>query len=380
MHSKTRSLGERNDVPPTASSLADPSVHGGEVFEIARLRGLNAKRIVDFSANINPLGPPSLALRHVKNATWMIPYYPDISYCDFRKAAAEYSGVPTSENVIEGSGSTELIYLFAEYCVREGDKVLIPIPTFGEYERAVRSRGGLPIYVPSQREFALDVHRLADELDSGCKAVFLSSPNNPSSKTVTKRDLLRLVELASNRNVHVFLDETFVEFTEDGTGLPPRVEEFPNLFVARSLTKIFALAGLRIGYGLASRKLIEQLRGAKMPWSVNILAQEAAIAALRDKSYLRRSRRLIAKEREFLYSGLAKIKRLTPFRPEANFVLSRITQGLTARELKSSLLDRSILIRDCSSFRGLQDNYFRISVKLRKENRLLLSVLREVLD
>ena len=312
---------------------------------------------------------------------WMIPCYPDISYHDFRHAAAEYAGVPTFENVIEGSGSTELIYRFAELFVREGDKVLIPVPTFGEYERAVRNNGGLPVCIPCKGKFRIDMDGLAGELDRGSKAVFLSSPNNPTSKTIAKRDLLKLIELASDRNAHVFLDETFIEFTEDGDpGLSSHIEEFPNLFVARSLTKIFALPGLRIGYGLASRKLTRKLRNAKMPWSVNVLAEQAAIAALHDKPYLEKSRKLIAKEKDFIYSQLRKIQGLAPFRPETNFILLRITRGLTARELKSSLLNKSILIRDCSSFAGLNGNYFRVSVKLRKQNRLLLSSLREVLN
>ena len=381
MRSKKSPAGERNDVSPTGKSLIDPSVHGGEVFEIARLRGLNPRDIVDFSSNVNPLGPPSQAMKCLKNAIWRIPYYPDVSYHDFRKAAAEYAGVPTSENVIEGSGSTELIHLFAELFVREGDRVLIPVPAFGEYERAVRNRAGSPVYVAGKRDFTVDADRLADELDQGCKAVFLCSPNNPSSKTIAKRDLLKLVELACNRNVHVFLDETFIEFTQEPeSSLSPHIEEFPNLFVARSLTKIFALTGLRIGYGLASRRLARQLRRAKMPWSVNVLAQEAAIAAFHDKLYLEKSRKLIAKERDFLYSELKAIHGLTPFRPEANFVLLRITRGLTTKQLKSSLLNKYILIRDCSSFRGLRGNYFRISVKLRKQNRLLLSTLKDVFN
>jgi len=368
-------------VSPATKSSVDPSVHGGEVFEITRQHELNARELLDFSSSVNPLGPPSLAMKGLRNAMWMIPYYPDISYHDFRNAAAEYAGVPTSENVIEGSGSTELIYLFAELFVREGDKVLIPTPTFGEYERAVRNRGGLPVYLPCKREFTIDADGFADKLDRRCKAVFLSTPNNPTSKTIATRDLLKLVESASNTNARVFLDETFIEFTEDGDpGLSHRIEEFPNLFVARSLTKIFALTGLRIGYGLASRKLTKQLRKAKMPWSVGVLAQQAAIAAFHDRSYLERSRRLIAKERNFLYSELRKIKGVTPFRPEANFVLSQITGGLTAKELKSSLVNKSILIRDCSSFAGLNENYFRVAVKLRKQNRQLLSTLREALN
>jgi threonine-phosphate decarboxylase len=198
---------------------------------------------------------------------------------------------------------------------------------------------------------------------------------------IAKRELLKLVELACNRNAHVFLDQTFIEFTDEpDSSLSSHVEEFPNLFVARSLTKTFALTGLRIGYGLASRRLTSQLRRVKMPWSVNVLAQEAAIAALRDKPYLEKSRKLIARERDFLYSELKTIHGLTPFRPEANFILLRITRGLTAKQLKTSLLDKHILIRDCSSFRGLRDNYFRIAVKLRNQNRHLLSTLKDVFN
>lgn len=368
-------------MPPTPNNFVDPSVHGGEVFKIARQRRLNARDLLDFSSSINPLGPSPLAMKALTNAMWMIPYYPDISYHDFRRAAAEYAGVPTFENVIEGSGSTELIYRFAELSVREGDKILIPIPTFGEYERAVRNNGGLPVCLPCKGKFAIDMDGLADELARGCKAVFLSSPNNPTSKTIAKSDLLKLIESASDRNTYVFLDETFIEFTEGGDpGLSGRIEEFPNLFVARSLTKIFALAGLRVGYGLASRKLTKQLRAAKMPWSVSVLAQQAAIAALHDRPHLETSRKLVAKERDFLYSELRKIQGLASFRPETNFILLRITRGPTAKELKSSLLNKSILIRDCSSFAGLNEDYFRVSVKLRNQNRLLLSALREVLN
>lgn len=363
------------------SSLAEPCVHGGEVFEVARVNRIDPRNILDFSSNINPLGPPSSALKRLKKAMWMIPHYPDSSYYDFRKAAAEYVGLPTIENVIEGNGSTELIYLFAELFVREGDRALIPVPTFGEYERAVRSRGGSPVFLECEPKFMVSVDSVADQLDKGCKTLFLSNPNNPSSKTISTKDLIKLIDLAFNRDVHVFLDETFIEFIENHEcGLSSRVQEFPNLFIIRSLTKIFALTGLRVGYGLASRKLAEQLKRGKMPWSLNILAQEAGIAALRDDLYLERSRKVIANERNFLYSGLKKVPGLTAFRPEANFVLLRISHGWTAQELKAALLDKRILIRDCSSFEGLGKDYFRVSVKLRKQNTLLLSALKEVLS
>jgi len=369
-------------VPTSAAySLPDQATHGGEIFEVARRLKVDPKEILDFSSNINPLGPPLVAIRCIQESIWLVPHYPDISYYTFRKAAAEYVGLPSPENVVEGNGSTELIYLFADVSLREGDKAIIPVPSFGEYQRAVLRRGGRLFTVPCRKDFGVDMEGVAGALAEGCKALFLSNPSNPSSRTIPKKDLLRTIELAYDRGVPVLLDETFIEFTDDhGLSLSNRVNEFPNLFVLRSLTKTFALTGLRIGYGLASQKFAERLRKAKLPWSVNVLAQEAGIAALNDSDYLERSKKLIAKEREFLYSELKTIEGLNPVRPEANFVLVNLAKGNTAKELKSSLLRKRILIRDCSSFEGLNGSYFRVCVRLRNQNATLLSALREAIS
>jgi len=354
-------------------------VHGGDVFELARLHHIDPQEIVDFSSNVNPLGPPSSALERLGEATWMVSRYPDPSYHEFRRAVAGYAGSPP-EGVIEGNGATELIYLFAEAFVKEGDRILVPVPSFGEYERAARARGGAPVFVPPARGLEVDVGRVAEEMSKGCAAVFLSSPNNPTSRTIPEKDLLGLLELASETGTPVCLDEAFVEFTDSPAGLSARVGEFPNLLVVRSLTKIFGLPGLRVGYGLSSEETADRLRAAKMPWSLNALAQEAAIAALGDEAFLRRSRAVVSEERGFLYEGLKKIPRLEVLRPEANFILARISDGLSASVLKSILLKRRILIRDCSSFLGLGNGYFRVAVKLREDNVKLLSALGEVFD
>ncbi|MDG7045004.1 MAG: aminotransferase class I/II-fold pyridoxal phosphate-dependent enzyme [Nitrososphaerota archaeon] len=364
------------------NSQVSQNAHGGEVFKVARQLGLDPYKIIDFSSSINPLGPPSSAVQRMKNAIRMIPHYPDITYYDFRKAVAKYVGILDPESVIEGNGSTELIYLFAELSLREGEKALIPVPAFSEYERAVRRRGGIPTHIGCRSDFTVDTKRVMDELGGRYKALFLSSPGNPSSKIIPVKDIFKIIERASELNVRVLLDETFIEFIDgnDELGILGRINEFPNLFVIRSLTKAFALAGLRIGYGLASRKFISLMKSIKIPWSVNILAQEASIAAMNDRAYLKRTKKLITRERYFLFTELEAIRALAPVEPEANFILVKLSGGHTAKELKSSLLKGNhILIRDCSSFLSLNESYFRISIKLRKENLALLSALKEAL-
>jgi len=360
---------------------SDDCVHGGEVWTIARERGLDPSKILDFSSNVNPLGPPSSSINRIKENLWKVPYYPDRSYNNFRNQVAEYLGLDTIDNVVEGSGSTELIQLFAELLISEGDKVVIPVPTYGEYERIVRIRRGIPVLIRSTRTFGLDIDRIKQELGNDCKAIILCNPNNPTSTILKRNDLISILNLASEKGVFVLIDESFVEFAEEAEiSVSLQVKEFANLFIIRSMTKFYALPGLRIGYGIAPLKLADRFRRIKMPWSLNSLAAEAGISALQDLKYMQKTRELISEERRYLYSGLKEIHGLTVFEPKANFILVRIQKGMTAEKLKESLLDRySILIRDCSSFTGLGREYFRVCVRLRNENSLLLSGLRTIM-
>jgi threonine-phosphate decarboxylase len=362
-----------------AGELVEPTPHGGEVFRVGREHGFHPRQILDFSSSINPLGPPPSAIHELKESLWKIPIYPDNNYHDFRSAVTEYLGLSSTENVVEGNGSTELIYLFASLFAGK-ERAIIPLPTFEEYERAILINGGIPVHISYEENFGIAIDRILNAIDNNSGVLFLCNPNNPTSLTIPKRKLLRLIERASEKDVKVLLDETFVEFVEEGeVSLSSRVEEFPNLFIIRSLTKFFALPGLRIGYGLASRKTAERFRSAKMPWSVNALAQDAAIAALHDLPYIQKSRKVVTRERDYLYSKLKQVKSLAPFKPEANFILSRILGGMDASELQRELLGKRVLIRDCSSFKGLGKEYFRVSVKLTKQNAFLISALKEAL-
>lgn len=361
---------------------SDDCVHGGEVWAIARERGLDPTKIIDFSSNVNPLGPPSSSIKRIKEILWKIPYYPDRSYNNFRNQVAEHLGLDSIDNVVEGSGSTELIQLFAELLINEGDRVVIPVPTYGEYERIVRIRRGTPVLIPSTLTFGLDIDRIKQELGNDCKAIILCNPNNPTSTIIHRNDLISIINLAHDKDVFALVDESFVEFADEAEiSLSSQVEEFANLFIIRSMTKFYALPGLRIGYGIAPVKLADRFRKVKMPWTLNSLAEEAGISAIHDLKYVKKTRELISEERRYLYSGLKEIRGLTVFEPGANFILVRLQKGMSAEKIKKSLLDRySILIRDCSSFTGLGSEYFRVCVRLRNENSSLLSALKTIMD
>ena len=356
-------------------------VHGGDVWTVSRRLGLDPSKILDFSSNINPMGPPPSSVKSIKDNLWKIQHYPDNLYSNFRRQVAKYLELDTIDNIVEGSGSTELIQLFADLLIGKGDKVIISVPTYGEYERVVRARGGAPVYVYAKSNFEMNINRIMEELEKDCKALMLCNPNNPTSTIIQRKDLVRIMQIAHDKEVFVLVDESFVEFVEEAKiSLSPYIEDFSNLFIIRSLTKFYALPGLRVGYGLAPAKLADRLRKVKMPWSLNSMAEEAGISALQDFKYVKKTKELIPKERRYLYSGLKEIRGVTVFKPEANFILLRILNGMTAANLKGSLLDKySILIRDCSSFTGLGKDYFRVCVRLRNDNSSLLSAIKAII-
>ena len=264
-----------------------PCVHGGEVWKAMNMYGLKREEILDFSANVNPLGPSPLVLESIKNNLAYISYYPDSDCNLLREAIANYLGGINKDNVVLGNGSTELIHLFAEVFIERDDLALIPAPTFGEYEKAVRKMGGRPKHIRLGRDFHIDLAAFLREME-GAKIVFLCNPNNPTSMLMSRKSLLKIVEKAFEGETLVFLDESFIEFVNEKKrfSLVSEVENYPNLFVLRSFTKIFGLAGLRVGYGVAHSEVANLLFRTKVPWNINCLAQAAAIAALNDDEYL----------------------------------------------------------------------------------------------
>ena len=359
-----------------------PCVHGGKVWEAEKKTNLTREEIVDFSSNVNPLGSSQKALEAIRNNLGQIPVYPDSTSAPLREAIANGFEEISLNNVVVGNGSTELIYLFVEAFLEKGEVALIPAPTFGEYENAVRKTGGEPRHINLPRDFCIEPNVFTRDMKDA-KIAFLCNPNNPTSILTPYDTLIEIIEEALEEDVLLFLDEDFLDFVDEEkqVSLVGEIKEYPNLFVLRSFTKVFGLTGLRIGYGIASEETARILSNAKIPWNVNCLAQVAALAALTDVEHLKKSRELVRTERAYLTRELMRINSFKPYPADANFILIDIKEsGFTAAQLKKKMLKQGILIRDCSSFRGLDDYHIRVAVKTRQENERLLETFTKVVE
>lgn len=355
-----------------------PRVHGGNVWGAADDSAIRSGELIDFSSNVSPLGPSRRVLGAIRDSLWKLSFYPQTDADSLRETiAGQHMGL-TFKNVIVGNGSSELIHLFADVFVQKGTFAILPIPAFGEYESAVLWAGGEVKDIEPKGNFKIDTEAILNHIQDNSN-VLICNPNNPTGTLTDSHDLREIIDVAAEHRALVLLDEAFMDFVRDqeNYSLANEVREYNNLFVLRSLTKFHSLAGLRIGYGLASEEIIELLHRAKVPWNVNCLAQAAAEAALTDRKHAERVRELTFRERNFVLGRLKKNRALRVHDSAANFILidTRGT-GLTGRRLSEKALMKGLMIRDCSSFRGLDEYYIRIAIKTRGQNLALLRFLK----
>lgn len=356
--------------------------HGGNVYRLARQYGLNIDEIVDFSASVSPLGVPESVMQAIKDSLGNIAHYPDPACQVFRQAAAVESGVD-SENIIAGNGAAELIYLIIR--MRRPRLALLPVPTFSEYGHAVSSAGGRLSYVelqPEDNHFLFPVDEFCQAMP-GADLAFICNPNNPTGTLLDNTESREILEAGRDHGCFVVADEAYLDFVKDGSdySLVKQVSEFDNLLIIRSLTKAYALPGLRIGYAIGNKALIHKMNMLRDPWSVNALAQAAGAAALQDRDYRTRLQAMVWEERQFVYDEIEKFPGLKPYLPTANYMLvDTSATGFTAGYLQENLARNGLLIRDCSSFKGLGRYYFRIAIRTRAENARLIRALSEILQ
>jgi threonine-phosphate decarboxylase len=332
----------------------------------------NSSRLLDFSSNVNPFGFPSKVKNIFKDLS-QISVYPDPNSNELRTHLQKYTGI-TKNQIIVGNGAMEIIYNYCNAFLRK-KKVLIPIPTFSEYESAAKLNGAT-FYFFKTMDLNKNLSEFQDMI-SKKNCMFLCNPNNPTGVLIKRKNMLKILESAHNESVMVFLDECFIELVPSGEeSVISYLNEFDNLFILRSLTKSFGLAGLRIGYGLGNKKMIEILQKVKIPWNVSTIAQMSSIEALSDKSHLSKTLDLIKKESEFLINSISRIKGFTCYNSNTNFIL--IKSKIKSNQIQNRLLKKNILVRDCSTFRGLGNNFIRIAVKTHKENLKLIQALRKL--
>lgn len=356
-------------------------IHGGNIFEVSRQYRIDPNKLIDFSASINPLGLSKKAEKKLKESLRKVVHYPDDEAFILKATLAEYHGLP-EEYFLIGAGSTEFIYALPQ--VLEIGRPLIVTPTFSEYENGLESSRGSKAqihYFETQEEdgFELWVESLISVLASGYDAFYLCNPNNPTGVLTERADLLKILAITEAEKVWFILDEAFIDFAEKES-LKREVLSSQRLIILRSLTKFFALPGLRVGYLIAHPQIIYELKKKREPWRVNVLAQIAAAESLNDKNYIKKTNELIGKERERLAEGLRAIPGFIPYPGKANFLLVQIHPclRLAAGELKEKLISEGILIRDCQSFHHLGPFFFRIAVRSPVENNLLLQALRRI--
>ncbi|MCD6568162.1 MAG: histidinol-phosphate aminotransferase family protein [Dehalococcoidia bacterium] len=332
--------------------------------------GIAPHEVLDFSANLNPFGPPAGVMEAVSGAD--IVHYPDSRATRLRRSLSGKLGVG-EDNVIVSSGSSELIRLAALAYFDEGSEVLIIEPTFGEYEVACRIAGASVIkeQLAAENAFHLDVDGTAGLIQRHCpRGVFLANPNNPSGRYISEAEFGKILAVAGDSLL--ILDEAYINFVENRWSAL-RFIGGNNLLVLRSMTKDYAMAGLRLGYGVAGVEIIDSLRRICPPWNVNAVAQAAGIAALESGEYLEDCRTRLGRARDYLVVELSRLG-LPPLPSETNFFLVEVGDAAAFRR---SLLEQKILVRDCTSF-GLP-RHVRIAPRALPECEKLIAAIEEIL-
>ncbi|MDR3577902.1 MAG: histidinol-phosphate transaminase [Anaerolineaceae bacterium] len=339
--------------------------HGGiDPAELKRLN-LSAGQLVDFSVNSNPFGPSARVLEALRQVD--IASYPDRSCSALTQQLAGLNGLP-EQNILIGNGTAELIWLAAQAFLKPEDKVIICGPTFGEYRRAAAALQAEIIEIGGQEpDFIFPLPRLLDEIQRlHPRLLFLCNPNNPTGRCLPAHTVAELLNVCGSHTILV-LDQAYQAFV-NGSFFSPAVGQ--NCLVLRSMTKDFALAGLRLGYALGDVHLIERLKSFQPAWSVNAFAQAAGAAALSDLDYYQHTLAQLRQLQVPFFSDLKSIGcRLLP--SDVHFALIRL--AYPARDLRLKLLQSAIQVRDCASF-GLPQ-YIRISTRLPADNHKLLDAL-----
>jgi threonine-phosphate decarboxylase len=341
--------------------------HGGRALAFARARNIDFRDVLDFSANINPLGPSPRAIDALRKSLDSIQVYPDEAADQLTKRLAAELRLPQS-HILAGNGATDLLYFWLR-TMRPRTATLI-VPTFSEYRRALQSLNVEvePIRLSPENHFDLPMIRPATDV------VIVTNPNNPTGAYAPPEVMREWLEQVP-QSTHVLLDEAFVDFAAQPS-LTRDINRFANLWVLRSMTKFHAIPGLRLGYLVG--KGIAELARFREPWQVNNLAEIAGLASLDDREHAEATMQYMHRERIWLWKQLQALRHIRAFPTAANFFFARCDSDNALSEVIEDLASQNILIRDCRSVEGLDGPYFRFAIKSHPDNVRLLEHFRKV--
>lgn len=347
--------------------------HGGRVFEASRLLGKPPEEILDFSSNLNDFFPFEVVEEILKRHLGWLRYYPDVDHALF--CLSRFLDLP-QEKISVGSGSADL--LFRAFLTLSPKRVLLPVPSFPEYERAAQAVGAEVLRLPLRKKegFKIQVEKLLEMASSGVDLLVICNPHNPTGTFLTQGELVYLIEALDKRGIWLLLDEAFVDFVnpDQRPDLSPFFKQDKRLLVLRSLTKTLSIPGLRLGYLIGPEGFVKRLRALTPPWHIGSLGQVLLEHIGEVWKVFEKGLPEFYKERERFKRELSKRFKVYP--SEGNFFFLEVGDPL----LPTRLYERGILVRGAEGFKGFPEGFIRVAVKLPSKNDILLKTLEEVCD
>ena len=341
-------------------------IHGGDVYKY--------NHCLDFSANCNPLGTPQSVKQAIIDCVDDLGDYPRVGCGPLREAIASYEHT-RKEYLICGNGAADLIFSLCR--AQNPKKALLLAPTFAEYEQALRATGCEICYYKKREATGFQLEEdFLDLLNEDIDMVFLCSPDNPTGKLIDRSMLWKILARCETYGIRMVLDECFIDFAENAAtaSILADTKRWRTLFILRSLTKMHAIPGIRIGYAVTSdMEFLEKMEQSRQPWSVSIPAQAAGMASLKERMRVKRTCDFTNRERIWMENELDKLG-ITHYPSDANFILMR--SGINLYE---KLKKQKILVRDCSNYKGLGEGYYRVCMRQRGDNQKLIDALGEIL-
>lgn len=354
--------------------------HGSDLEKIEKIYGISKENIINFAANVNPLGESDKLKDALYKRIDAITQYPDREYTSLRKAIAKYCQCDYND-VVVGNGCTELISLFIQ--VTSPKQTLLIVPTYSEYERDLKLNGSKVCYfnLEENDDFRINTDNFLKNITPETDLIIICNPNNPTAGIIFPDELRTILTHCKNTNTYVMIDETYIEFSTnvDEISAISLCHEFDNLIVLRGTSKFFATPGLRLGYAVTSNAPIKnEINTNKNPWMINSLAVVAGETMFADNEYIEKTRNLILSERNRLSDKLSQSGRYKVYPSHSNFLLLKILdESVTSSYLFDKAIRRNLMIRDCSTFEGFKERFIRICIMNISDNDKLLSCLLE---
>ena len=351
------------------------TVHGGQAWKL--------KGIEDFSHNLNPFGPPACLHKIIFDAIAGVDHYPDDNSTELKNVLADHFEIG-AENIIAGAGSSDIIRTFPNTFLNRGETALVMCPSFAEYSHQCKIAGAnvKELLLRESNDLRIDADELFENM-KGVKAVYICNPNNPTGRIEPREKLLGIVKECADNGILVFLDETLLELVPSYRDISCAryVKEYDNLVVIGSLTKSFAIPGIRIGFGFADEKLIKAMNKVRMTWNVGHIEQYVASRLIRDHmSHVTDAAKMMHSEARYMHRSLNEIGFKVGMTDSFFFFNSLKSIGTSVPEFKEKMLSSNIMIRDCSSFGPEFKNYIRFCVKDRERNEMFLNAVKKAMD